>query len=94
MDDTGLSEKMHCYNPCLNEEKSGQFGIAKECLLYQGMHFIPVGAKGRERGEERYLPVKKISNDEKEIDRLQKVQKQTGFDVFFFFVWKIIGCIL
>lgn len=35
-----------------------------------------------ERGEERYLPVKKISNDEKEIDRLQKVQKQTGFDVF------------
>lgn len=63
------------------EQKNKAVSNAKECLLYQGMHFIPVGKK-EERGEERYLPVKKISNDEKEIDRLQKVQKQTGFDVF------------
>ena len=63
------------------EQKNKAVSNAKEGLLYQGMHFIPVGKK-EEKGEERYLPVKKISNDEKEIDRLQKVQKQTGFDVF------------
>ena len=63
------------------EQKNKAVSNVKEGLLYQGMHFIPVGKK-EEKGEERYLPVKKISNDEKEIDRLQKVQKQTGFDVF------------
>lgn len=63
------------------EQKNKAVSNVKEGLLYQGMHFIPVGKK-EEKGEECYLPVKKISNDEKEIDRLQKVQKQTGFDVF------------
>lgn len=42
------------------EQKNKAVSNVKEGLLYQGMHFIPVGKK-EEKGEECYLPVKKIS---------------------------------
>lgn len=63
------------------EQKNKAVSNSKECLLYQGMHLFPVGKKEEKEGE-GYLPMKKILNDEKEIDRLQKVQEQTGLDVF------------
>ena len=50
------------------EQKNKAVSNSKECLLYQGMHLFPVGKKEEKEGE-GYLPMKKILNDEKEIDR-------------------------
>ena len=50
-------------------------------MLYQGLHFLPVGKRVEQKGE-IYLFPRKISNHEKEIDQLQEVKEQTGLDIF------------
>ena len=63
------------------EQKNKAVSNAKECLLYQGLHFLPVGKRVEQKGE-IYLFPRKISNHEKEIDQLQEVKEQTGLDIF------------
>ena len=62
-------------------QKKGEVSNRKKCMLYQGLHFLPVGKRVEQKGE-IYLFPRKISNHEKEIDQLQEVKEQTGLDIF------------
>lgn len=50
----------------------------KEYLVYQEMHFFPVGKRRAEEGE---LSIFTIEN-ENAVDRMQELQEQTGLDIF------------
>ena len=64
-----------------SQSEKGEVSNRKKCMLYQGLHFLPVGKRVEQKGE-IYLFPRKISNHEKEIDQLQEVKEQTGLDIF------------